>query len=571
MSTDQQNNTTLEERSATRVAAAWQATRKTYRTVNKLTHHALGALLKTALVLYFLFCALVLGLRYAVLPNIDSYKPDIESLATRAIGSKVTIGTIGASWSGLHPQLALGNLVIHDKFGNDALTLPTVTATLSWWSIPNVDLRLRSLVIDRPDMDVVRDADGKLYVAGIDLDNRTQGDGKGADWVLRQHEIVIRNGRIRWNDAKRAAPELALDNVDFVLRNEWHRHRFALKATPPAAFAAPLDVRASFEHPAFSQRISDASRWKGELYADVRDTDLAVWKAYVDYPVEMVRGKGSVRAWLDFDHAKVANFTGDLQLANVSTRLRPDLDMLNLVEVTGRVSVREEFNPASQDGTPTFGANGHAIALTDFSLQTDDGLVLPKTTVSESYSPARNGKPERTEISTRFLDLRTLADFVERLPLPAEQRKMLADFAPRGALRDFSVQWQGRYPDVFAYAVRGQFAGLSMNPQPARPARPRVGKAPAQPAVPAIPGFENLTGAVNATERGGSFSLASDNLKLQLPGYLPEAEMPFDKLAMQAQWTIQANDKLIFDVQKMEFKQDQLTGSLAGRHILPLS
>ncbi|KIF80660.1 YhdP family protein [Noviherbaspirillum autotrophicum] len=567
MSTDQitPNKTT------DRLTTCWHALREGYRTANTVTHHALGALLKLSIAAYFIFCMLVLALRYLVLPNIDSYKPDVEQMATRALGNKVTIADIEASWDGLRPRLALHDVVIHDKFGNAALHLPDVSATLSWWTVPAGDLRLHHLEIVRPDMDVRRDADGKLYVAGIYIDTGKSGNGKGADWVLSQNEIVIRDGRLHWNDYKRAAPELLLENVDLVLRNHWRTHRFALKATPPAAFAAPLDVRAAFEHPGFTPRISDPALWKGELYADLRDTDLTVWKTYLDYPVEMQQGKGSVRAWLDFDHARVANFTSDLSLTNVSTRLRPDLPMMILADVSGRVSVREEINPSRADGKPTLGMNGHAISLTDFSLRTDDGLFLPRTTISESFTPARRGKPEKTEIKARLLDLQTLASFVERLPLPVEQRQMLADFAPRGILKDFSAQWQGTYPDISSYSVKGQFAGLSLNAQAARPARAKSGKMPAQAAVPAIPGFDNLTGQIDANDRGGSFSLASSGVKLQLPAYFADPVMPFDRLLMQATWAFQGKDQLLLDVQKMDFVQESLSGSFSGKHMMSLN
>lgn len=553
-----------------RLAAVWNAAQETYLTVNAVTRHTLGALFKLAVVAYFIFCVLVLALRYLVLPNIDSYKPDVERLASRALGSKVTIATINASWDGLRPRLSLHDTVIHDKFGNDALNLPDVSTTLSWWSVLVGEVRLHRLEINRPDMDIRRDADGKLYVAGIPIDAGKSGNGKGADWVLSQDEIVVHGGRLRWNDYQRAAPELVLENVDLMLRNRWHGHRLALKATPPVAFAAPLDVRAAFEHPAFAQRISDPSLWKGELYVDLRDTDLTVWKAYVDYPIEMLQGKGSVRAWLHFDHSKVANFTSDLTLSKVSTRLRRDLPLMNLVEVEGRISVREEFNPSSEDGTPTFGVNGHAISLTDFTLQTDDGLFLPKTSISESFAPAKGSKPEKTEINAKVLDLKTLSNFVERLPLPAAQRRMLADFAPRGILKDFSAQWQGTYPNISAYSIKGQFEGLSMNAQAPRPARPRTGRIPAQAAVPGIPGFDNLTGSIDANDRGGSFTLASEKLKLQLPGYFPDPTMPFDRLLMQATWAFQGKDELLLDVQKMDFLQEGLSGSFSGKHLMSL-
>lgn len=567
MSTDQisKNKTT------DRLSVCWQAVRGSWRALDAATRRTLGILFKAIVAVYFIFCILVLGLRYVVLPHIDNYKGDIERFASQAIGNQVTVNTVEASWDGLHPKLSLHDVSIHDKFGNAALTLPEVSATLSWLSIGVGELRLHHLEIVKPDMDIRRDADGKLYVAGIYIDTGKSGDDKGADWVLSQREIVIRNGRLRWNDYQRAAPELVLEDVNFVLRNQWRHHRFALHATPPEAFAAPIDVRASFDHPGFTHRISDPARWKGELYADLRDTDLAVWKAYFDYPIEMQQGKGSVRAWLNFDNAKVANFTSDLTLSNVSARLAKDLPMMNLAEVSGRVSVREQINTALEDGTPTFGTNGHSISLTDFSLRTDDGLVLPRTTISESYAPSKNGRPEKTEITAKLLDLHTLAEFVERLPLPAAQRRILADFEPKGILRDFSAQWQGAYPAISAYSVKGQFEGLTLNPQAPRPAHPKTASSPAQAAVPAIPGVSNLTGSVNATERGGSFSLASENLKLQLPGYFSDPELPFDRLQMQADWTLQAQDKLVLDVHRMEFAQQGLTGSFAGKHVMSLN
>ncbi len=553
------------------IALYWRLARACYRYANVATHHMLGALVKLAILGYFILGVLFLVLRYAVLPNIDQYKGDVEQIASRTIGRPVTISTIYATWKGVNPYLFLGGVAIHDRNGREALKIPGVAATFSWWSVIFADVRLHTLEISRPDLDIERDSEGKLFVGGIYIDTEKPGEGKGADWVLAQREIIIRDGSLRWHDRMRGAPELGLHSITFLLRNQWHQHQFALKATPPAAFAAPLDVRASFEHPNFARRISDVSQWKGKLYADLQNTDLAVWKTYVDYPFDVRQGKGAVRAWLDFDRAKIANFTADLLLSDVAARLRDDLQPLNLVQLSGRVSVREEFDAASANGMPSFGMQGHSIALTDFSLQTHDGMVLPATTVSETYLPAARGQPEKTAINVKLLDLAALANFAERLPLPPEQLQMLNDFAPRGQIKDFSAQWQGRYPDIASYNVKGEFINLSLLAQAPRPAKPRTSKAPAQAAVPAIPGFENLTGAVHANDKGGSFSLASSQVKLNLPGYFNQSLKPFDKLAMQASWTFEQNDQLLFEVRKMEFMQEGASGSLHGKHLMPLA
>jgi uncharacterized protein (TIGR02099 family) len=553
-----------------RIASCRSAALQACRSVNTFTVRALGILLKLLVLAYFAFCILFLGLRYVVLPNIDSYKASVERLATRALGNQVGIATIAASWDGLQPQLSLGKVSIHDKSGNEALSLPMVSATLSWWSLMVGDLRLETLEITRPDMDILRDADGGLHVAGIPIDTQKEGDGKGLDWVLSQGRIVIRDGRLSWKDLKRGTPELVLSDVGFILDNRWREHRVALKATPPAGFSGPIDMRAVFEHPRFARSISDASQWKGELYADLRDTELAAWKAYFDYPIDIRQGKGSVRAWLSFDHASVADLTADLTLTNVAARLRKDLEPLNLARVDGRISVQEHVDRAAGRGTSAFGEHGHAISLTGFSLRTQDGLVLPTTSVSERFTPAGDGKPEKVEINAKLVDLQTLANFAEHLPLPAVQRQALADLAPRGLLNDFSLQWQGAYPAITAYQVQGRFAGLSLQPRAARPARPGSGSSPAQAAMPAIPGFENLSGSIDANERGGNFNIDSYSLSLQVPGFFADPVLPLDRLGMDAKWTFQNGDQLLLEVRRMEFARQGLTGSLSGRHLMPL-
>ncbi|MES2261306.1 MAG: YhdP family protein [Pseudomonadota bacterium] len=553
------------------LAVRWHRLQSAYRICNLATHHVLGFTVKLLLLLYFIFVLLFLGLRYLVLPNIDHYKGEIERLASRAVGNPVTISRIYASWSGLHPSLFLGDVVLRDRQGLQVLTLPSVSATLSWWSVVTADVRFQSLELIRPNLDVRREADGKLYAAGLYIDLNRKGDGKGADWLLAQREIVIREGRLDWTDKMRGAPPLVLDQMNLVLRNKWRRHQFALQATPPAALGGPVDVRADFVHPAFSQRISDVRMWKGEIYADVRNADLAAWKQHVAYPFDLQSGSGSVRAWVSLDRARLAGFTADVGLNNVIAVLGKDLAPLDLIEVRGRMSAREEIAGARQEGTPAFGAQGHSIMLNGFSLRTRDGLIMAPTDLSERYVAASAKKPETMQLKASVLDLQTLAGLAERLPLSEGQRKMLADFAPRGRVRDVSAEWQGSYPALLSYRVKGVLDGLGMLPQPQRLPQPKTAKGPAVRGMPAWPGFDNLSGAIDATDKGGSLSLNSDQFVLQLPAYFAEAAMPFDKLAVNARWSFDDNERLLVQLDQMEFMQQGLSGSLSGSHTIPLN
>ena len=552
------------------LAARWARARTCYRYANLASHHVLGFTIKAVLLVYFAFTVLFLVLRYAVLPNIDIYKPDIERAASRALGNQVTIARVYASWRGLHPNLYLGDVRLHDRAGRQLLALPSVSATLSWWSVVAAEPRFDALEINRPELDVRRGRDGVIAVAGVRIDPNKKEEGGGADWLLRQHEIVIREGRLSWTDELRGAPTLALSDVTLVLQNRWTTHRFALKAAPPPGAGDPLDLRARFSHPAFGARPSDARRWKGEVYADLRNTDLAAWKQYFDYPFTLQQGRGSVRAWLDFDHARLAGFTADLALAGVSARLGPDTPPLALARVSGRLSASETIASNVTDGKPTFGALGHTIGLENFSVVTEDGVVLPPATLTESWRPASRTQPERFQVRAGQLDVGALATLAAQLPIAPAQRQLLTELAPHGRINDAAVEWQGRFPHVTGYRVRGEVENLGMNPLAARAGQAAADGHPAQAAWPALPGFKNLSGRIDATDHGGSVDVDSDKLVLALPAWFAEPEMPFDRLALHARWSFPQDDQLLVEVDSMNLAQGALKASLSGRHVLPL-
>ncbi|MDB5959434.1 MAG: hypothetical protein JWP59_728 [Massilia sp.] len=552
------------------LAQRWRRLRTVWRLCDQASHHVLGWTVRFALLVYFAFAILFLLLRYAILPNIDYYKGDIERMASRAVGNQVSIARIYASWQGLRPNLFLGDVVLRDAQGRTALSLPSVSATFAWWTLLAGDARFESLELIRPSLDVRRDAGGRVSVAGIVLDNNKEGRAPN-DWALRQHHIVIREGRIVWTDVKRQAPTLALENVELTLTNNWNRHRFAVRATPPAALSAPLDVRADFSSPRFAASRAAVALWKGELFTDLRNTDLAAWKPYLDYPFELSQGKGSVRAWLTLDQSRLAGFTADLALANVAARLAPNGPPLALAQVSGRLSASETIAPVAAEGTPTFGKHGHRIALDQFAVLTEDGVRLPPTTLYESYTPATRVKREKFVVSARELDLALVAQLAAQMPLAQAERSLLAELAPRGRLRNFSAEWEGRYPSIAAWRVRGQLERLGLNARPARLAVAKTATSEAVTPLPAIPGFDRLSGSVDASDKGGAVVLDSDRLQVQLPQWFADPDMNFDKFALRAHWHYPDPQQVAVDIDRFEAAQGALKASLHGRHVLPLA
>jgi uncharacterized protein (TIGR02099 family) len=545
----------------------WHRLRAAYRVWNLATHHVLGFTIKLALLLYFAFAVLFLALRWVVLPNIDHYKPDIERLATQAVGKQVTVDRIYASWKGLRPQLILGDVRMRDAHGQQALRLPSVSATLSWWSVPAGGLRFEALEFHRPDVDVRRAVDGKLYVAGMYLDLDRKGDGRSADWLLSQREVVVREGRITWTDLQRGSPPLQLENVSALMRNRWRRHQFAFHATPPAALAAPLDVRADFSHQPFA-RVSEVKLWKGEVYAQLRRADLAAWKPYLPGNLDVQSASGGVRAWVALDHARPTAITADLALDNVVATLGHDLPLLDVAAVRGRISASEERAATLVGNAGTAPAVTRTLELKDVALRTRDGVELAPTTASARHVTAARA-PSWTEVKASALDLTILSELATRLPLPQAQRKLLAEAAPRGRVRNLVAEWRGPLSAAQDYKLRADLEALGMEPLAARPAVARSAKVLPMPALPDIPGFDQLSGHVEAGEQGGRVALDAPGFTLAMPAWFDAAPMVFEQFKLNGSWSLANPKQLAVKLEQLDLVQEGMKLKLAGSHVLP--
>ena len=531
----------------------WRSFRSGYDKVNRVTHHALSWVLVTLIVIYFAFCAAFLSLRYAVLPNIDSYKSEVEQLASHFVNRNVRIAAIQASWHGLDPRLKLENVVIHNDDGESALVLPEVNATISWWSVLG-ELRLQALELSRPNLEIERDSEGHFFVGGLRIDTNKPDQGRGLDWLLAQHEIVVRQGEVRWRDQMRSAPDLTLTDISFVLQNRWRTHRAALKATPPEHLAAPIDLRIEFTHPPFSKTRADYAEWIGEFYIHWKKTHLEAWKPYIDMPYELKGGDGSVRAWVNFNRGSVANVTADLSLANLSVRLDQSLEPLKLVDVSGRISAGEVVSGLKQK-ILSYGASGHQLTLTNFSLRTEQGAVLPKTTVSHFYIAGNGGKADRHDLKITEMDLAALARFAGHLPLTDDFRSVLSDFSPRGQLRDFSASWDGSVPGAGPYRITGKFDAIGIHQAGGRES---------------LPAFDGISGEVDANQDGGRLKLRGERVKLQAANGLTLPPMSLDDLSLEGSWSLRDKKQLAMRVDAMRFSQAGVLGALTGSYTMPL-
>ena len=106
-----------------------------------------------------LLVIVVLTVKYAVMPNFERYQDDIISRVAAMTGMDVSATAIRGGWSGFRPYVELENVVFREQAddtervaGAEALRLPQVQASLSWWSLFRGQLRFADVSLYGPEL-----------------------------------------------------------------------------------------------------------------------------------------------------------------------------------------------------------------------------------------------------------------------------------------------------------------------------------------------------------------------------------------------------------------------------------
>ncbi|MBI3525672.1 MAG: TIGR02099 family protein [Betaproteobacteria bacterium] len=492
---------------------------------------------------YFGFALIFLTLRYAILPHIGDYRSDIERILSASINLPVTIASIDSQWQGLRPNLALHGFAVRDRQGRPALALDNVEAELSWTSLLHFSLRLHRLEIAAPALTIRRDAAGRIFIAGLQLNAQTpENRNDFADWLLTQRRVVVRDASIVWQDELRGAAPLTLQRLNFQLLNDGSRHRFGLTAEPPRALAARLDLRGDFR----GRDLNELEAWKGQVYAEMDYADLAFWRAWAGafdkFALELPQGSGGMRLWLSFEQWRLTGLTADIALADVQLRLAQDLPLLDLLSMNGRLSGQRL-------------PHGFQLAASRLNLRTRDGIEIQPTDFKLRWSEAAGGSKPMSlgEFTANNLDLDALVKLAAYLPLGATARQRLTEAAPHGRLFDLKSAWSGADgdPGLAKYSLRARFERLGMRAQGS------------------LPGFEGVSGSIDANDQDGTLILDSRQAAIEMPTVFPEPRLDFDTLSARTSWKTRSEGgqtRVEVKLDNVAFENRDAAGSASGRY-----
>lgn len=268
--------------------------------------------------MYFFVAALVLGIRYWVLPHIDEWRPAIAAEMAQALGVQVHLGKVRAEWSGLDPTFELTDVDLASPRGKPILHLPQMRAQLSWRSLLAGVPRFAMIEARGIDLTIRRSLKNKVWIMGqsVSLDtasaSMSSADLSGLAWLATQRQIRFVDGTVRWVDESRGAAPLVLRQVTLVFENRGATHELSLSASLPEGLGSRFDLRGIFSSE--SAREFSLQGLSGRLYVRVGGVDTRNWAPWLDLVPGLGLDQVGAQAWATVEDGAVDRVSAVLDL-----------------------------------------------------------------------------------------------------------------------------------------------------------------------------------------------------------------------------------------------------------------
>ena len=536
----------------------------------KITAALSKLLLGLAVAAWLMFGVAWMALHWVIVPRIGELRPRLEVEASKVLGVPVKIGEITAKSVGIIPSFELKDIALLDEVGREALKLPRILASVSPASL--LQLGVEQILIESPELNIRRDAQGKVTIAGLDFSKDDKSAGGGADWFFSQPEFAIRNGMVHWvdemsNGASGVPPPLTLSQVDFVSRNPLNKHELRLDATPPAVWGDRFSLRALFTQSLLSTNKGNFKAWSGQIFTDFAKIDVSEISRYIKLDGQSGRGVGVLKAWTNIAKGEWASTTADVALAQVDATLGKGLEPLALKSMSGRLIGRKL-------------EQGFEASTQNLQFQTQDGLRWPggnmlfsqtnpttpkSTTTIKGSVDAFDAAQSINDFKADKLDLAVISLIANKIPLGASTHELLTSLAPQGVIESISAQWRG-YPDAPQdLKAKGVIKGVQIS---SKSSSQQVGEGIDKHQSPGRPGFKGASIEFDVSSAGGKAKIAIDKGAIDLPGVFNEALIPIDQLSADVSWRVtqtsskdKSDSKVEVSVGNLIFKNEDAQGT----------
>gem|GEM_PF-1039740 len=311
-----------------------------------------------ALGIYLAAALAFLGVRYWLLPNIDTWRPLIVQQISTRLGVRLDVAHIALDWHRADPVFVLDAVQLRDAHGTRVLHLPRVAGRLSWRGLWRGKLWFQELELDRLELALHRDEAQRISVLNqtfavqdaleavasdatpnAQANADTQADTfslnhPALQWLSQQKRVVLRDAALTWTDASRkvtnrkqtdALPALSLKHVTLVWLHDgtqYPKYQLGLTGQPDDAIGGQFQLKGEFalnaaqagpaspatesaENPA-APDMTDPNAWDARLYVNVRDVVPEAWRNWLDMPQALDAQRLSAQWWLTVQQGEVS-------------------------------------------------------------------------------------------------------------------------------------------------------------------------------------------------------------------------------------------------------------------------
>jgi uncharacterized protein involved in outer membrane biogenesis len=179
-----------------------------------------------------LFLAVLIVPRFI---NLNQYHTQIQTQLQKRLGRTVTLGQMKLSL--LPPSFEVDNAVIgEDNSFNTGLpfgAMDKLTVSVKFWPLLRQEVEIKSLRLDRPRIEMVRNAQGTWNFASLGEQRKpdpAKPEDAGSAGEFTLNNLEIKDGQIAFTNIQKREPRAVYDHIDLTVRNFAPNQEFSIQA-----------------------------------------------------------------------------------------------------------------------------------------------------------------------------------------------------------------------------------------------------------------------------------------------------------------------------------------------------
>ena len=386
--------------------------------------------------IFSLFIVAYIAFYFLVQTNLDYYKKELVNIISQETKKEVTIEKFDANWNVTNPQFIIENFSIYANKSEKSFTFKKFEVDVSWWSLIKFELVLDQVTLYDLAVEIQKNSESEFLIGGwkvaFDPSSEDEFDGKLIDWLLNQDELQLVNSKIIWIDKTRAnSPPLILSDVNISyhtsdLLSYLDRHVFYLDFYTSAGTSKKVSLTGHFD----ADSINELQKADGAFTFKFDDLNLYAFSPWVDYPLSINDGSGSLSINMEFEDGKLREGGSNFSIKDLNANtLKNGNQSMVFQEIKGDVNlklVNDELN----------------IILDNLFLTTNSKLKFEDSSASVKYNLETSQINKLTMIVDRF-DLASVKEISNQfLSENDESNIMINALSATGEIDDLKLKWQ---------------------------------------------------------------------------------------------------------------------------------